>query len=144
MNRDPEAWARLGRALRSARDRQGLTQGELGDLAGVSGRSVQEAESGKVPRARKPYTLSRIAQALGWPVDSVEAVLDGEQPPGEWRDVPVKPDEKTAEAIIGQAMVRATDNVTSAEIRAATQIAVEELRRAGLIPEDNSARHVTN
>jgi transcriptional regulator with XRE-family HTH domain len=136
MNRDPNAWARLGRALRSAREHRGLTQQELGEMAGTSGRSVQDAEAGQVPKSRMPYTLGRIASALGWPEGAVTAVLDGEAPPGEgWRDVPVQPaiDEERLESIITNAMVRATEHATAAEIRAATKIALDELRRQGLL-----------
>ena len=136
MNRDPKAWARLGRALRSAREHRGLTQQELGELAGTSGRSVQDAEAGKVPQARMPYTLGKIASALGWPEGAVDAVLEGAAPPGEgWRDVPapLPIDEERLEGILTNAMVRATEHATAAEIRAATKIALDELRKNGLL-----------
>ena len=136
MQSDPQAWARLGRALRNAREHRGLTQQELGAQAGVSGRSVQEAESGKVPTARMPYTLGKIAAALGWPEGSVTAVLEGAAPPGDgYRDISVQHhiNEEDLGAIISNAMVRATDNVTSAGIKGATKIALDELRRHGLI-----------
>lgn len=139
MNRDPQAWARLGRALKNARERQGTTQEDLARQAGVSSRTVHEAEGGKVPKSRMPYTLAPIARALGWPAGSVEAVLGGAEPPGGWTDIPVHVDPETVTAIIGNAMLRAADNVTAAEIRRATQIAVEELRRAGIIPQSDEA-----
>ncbi|WP_327329882.1 helix-turn-helix domain-containing protein [Streptomyces sp. NBC_01201] len=141
MNRDPEAWARLGRALRSARDHQGLTQQELAEQADVSSRSIQEAEAGKMPAARMPYTLGRIAAALGWPEDAVTAVLDGSAPPGDgWQDAPVPQqliDEEQLAGIMTNAMVRATEHATAAEIRTATKIALDELRRQGVIGETN-------
>lgn len=140
MNRDPQAWARLGRALRDARERQGSTQAEVAARADVSTKSVQEAEAGKVPRARMPYTIAPVAQALGWPGGAVEAVLEGADPPGGWRDKPVQIDSEAVAAIIGQALIRATDNITTAEIRHATQIAVDELRRRGLIPDVNETQ----
>lgn len=135
MNRDPKAWARLGRALRNEREHRGLTQQELGELAGVSGRSVQDAEAGKVPQARMPYTIGRIASALGWPQGAVDKVLEGAAAPGAgWQDVPVRQlDEEKVAGIITHAMVRATENATTAEIRKATKMALDELRRQGLL-----------
>ncbi|MCP9205559.1 helix-turn-helix domain-containing protein [Streptomyces sp. NEAU-Y11] len=134
MNRDPQAWARLGRALKSAREHRGLSQAELATAADVSARSVQDAEGGKVPKARVPYTLARVAEALGWPAGAVDSVLDGGPIPGGWEDVPALA-ASDVETILSQAMVRATNNVTAAEIRAATKIAVDELRRRGVVPE---------
>lgn len=148
MNRDPEAWARLGHALRTAREHRSLTQQELAEAAGVSGRSVRDAEAGAVPKARMPYTLSRIAAALGWPEGAVDAVLDGAAPPGEgWRDVPVEQGQIDAEQLAGimtNAMVRATEHATAAEIRAATRIALDEMRRQGYLPEENGVQPSTN
>lgn len=146
MNRDPHAWARLGRALRTARTARGLTQEELGTLADVSGRSVQDAEAGTVPKARMPYTIGRIAAALGWPEGAVAAVLDGAAPPGgDWHDVTVQAqvDEETATGIIDSAMVRAMENATPAEIREATRIAVDALRRHGVIAETDGVQPST-
>lgn len=135
MNRDPKAWARLGQALAHARQAQSLSQDEVAERASVSTASVQSAEAGKVPKSRMPYTVPAIAAALGWPDGAVDAVLNGEEPPGGWKDVSVQfvIDEEQFEAILTNAMVRATDNVTSAEIRAATKIALDELRRQGLL-----------
>lgn len=146
MNRDPQSWARLGRALRTAREHRGLTQQELGELAGTSARSVQEAEGGAVPKSRMPYTIGRIASALGWPEGSVDAVLDGSPPPGDgWQDTPVQAqvDAEVATGIITNAMVRATEHATAAEIRAATKIALDEFRRLGLIAETNGVQPST-
>jgi transcriptional regulator with XRE-family HTH domain len=135
MNRDPKAWARLGHALRQARLTGGLSQAEVAEQAAVSTASVQTAESGVVPKARMPYTLAPIARVLGWPPGAVEAVLNGAEPPGGWQDVPVQQqiDAEHLGSIITNAMVRATEHATAAEIRAATRIALDELRRQGLI-----------
>lgn len=147
MNRDPQSWARLGHALRTTREHRGLTQQEVADLAGVSARSVRDAEAGVVPKARMPYTISRIAAAIDWPEGAITAVLDGEAPPGgDWQDVPVQAqvDEETATGIIDSAMVRAMNNATPAEIREATRLAVDALRRHGVIAETNGAQPSTN
>lgn len=146
MNRDPKAWARLGHALRAAREARGLTQEDLADLAGVSGRSVQEAEAGTVPKKRMPYTIGRIASALGWPEGAVPAILDGAAPPGgDWRPVSVQAqvDEETATGIITSAMVQASENVTPAEIRKATRLALDALRRHGVITETDGVQPST-
>ncbi|MFI1524982.1 helix-turn-helix domain-containing protein [Streptomyces griseus] len=147
MNRDPEAWARLGQALRTAREHRGLTQQELGAAADVSGRSVRDAEAGAVPKARMPYTIARIAAALGWPEGAIDAVLDGAAPPGEeWRDVSVQQqvDEERMDGIMTSAMVRAVEHATAAEIRAATRIALDEMRKQGLIRETDGVQPSTN
>jgi transcriptional regulator with XRE-family HTH domain len=137
MNRDPEAWARLGRALRQARLASGLSQDQVAEQAGVSTASIQTVEAGKVPKSRMPYTISPIARVLGWPPGAVDAVLEGAEPPGGWRDVSVQQqiDAECIAAAITNAMVRATEHATAAEIRDATRIALEELRRKGLISE---------
>lgn len=135
MNRDPQAWAQLGAALARARQAQGLTQEEVAERAGCSTASVQSAEAGKVPKARMPYTVTQVATALGWPAGSVEAVLDGASPPGGWKDVPVQKllDAEQVETIFAGAMVRATENATPAEIKKAARLALDELRRQGLV-----------
>lgn len=151
MTRDPHAWARLGRLLKQARTARNITQAELADLADVSTASVQSAEAGTVPKTRMPTTLSPIASALGWPAGAVDAVLDGGDPPtapraAGWHDVPVRPqlDEETATGILTGAMVRAMEQTPSAEIRAATKIAVDELRRHGYLAETNGLQPSTD
>lgn len=79
MNRDPNAWLRLGKLIRGHRVRGGWTQAELAQRARVSTKSVVTAESGAMP-TRMPPTLHRIADALGWPNHGVHAVLDGKDP----------------------------------------------------------------
>lgn len=146
MNRDPHAWARLGHALRIAREHLGLSQDELAALAEVSTASVQSAEAGTVPKKRMPFTLAPIARALGWPQGAVDDVLAGAEAPGsQWRDVPVQQhlDAEQFAGIMTNAMVRATEHTTSAEIRAATRIALDELRRHGYLAETNGVQPST-
>lgn len=80
MNRDPHAWQRLGQFIRNERERQGLSRSGLGSKAGVSGKSVQNAEAGEVPKRHRPPTLVKIVTALGWAPESIDRVLDGEEP----------------------------------------------------------------
>lgn len=135
MIRDPQAWTRLSQALAAARKAQGFTQGELADRADVSLGAVQRAEAGTVPKARMPITLHPIARALGWPDGAVDAVLGGAEPPSEYVDVDVQAlvDAERVETIISSAMVRSLKGVSSDEIRAATQTALDALRREGLL-----------
>ncbi|MGW8357358.1 helix-turn-helix domain-containing protein [Streptomyces wedmorensis] len=135
MNRDPQAWARLGQALASARRALGLTQEELAARAGVGLGSVKNAEAGVAPKARMPYTIPAIAKALGWPDGAVDAVLDGEAPPGGWSDTSVQKQvtEQQLEADLTHAMVRAAGTATGTEIEAATKAALDVLRQHGLI-----------
>jgi transcriptional regulator with XRE-family HTH domain len=142
MNRDPQAWARLGRALKQAREHLGLSQDELAGQADVSTASVQSAEYGKPPKGRMPYTIAKIARTLGWPSGAVDAVLDGEAPPGGWQDIPVLIDSAQVSAIVTDAMIRATNSITSAEIRAVTDIVVREFRKGGWI--NNEAEKDSN
>jgi transcriptional regulator with XRE-family HTH domain len=49
--------------LRQARQRSGLTQRELGELAGVGKGTVSELEAGR--RGAYPRMIRRLAEALG-------------------------------------------------------------------------------
>lgn len=148
MTRDPAAWARLGRALRAARGHRGLTLAKLGEVAGVSARAVQDAEAGTVPKARMPPSIGKIAAALGWPEGGVDAVLeDAGAPAGDsWQDVPARQHLAggAVEGILTSAMVRAMTDTPAAEIRAAAQIALDELRRQGFIAETDGAQPEPN
>jgi transcriptional regulator with XRE-family HTH domain len=72
-------WAKLGAAIRSAREARGLSQVDLAELAGISEGSVQNLESGK-PRNRMPQTLAKMEPHLGWAEGSGRAILDGGEP----------------------------------------------------------------
>lgn len=135
MNRDPEVWARIGRAIASKRAAEGLRQEDLAAKAGVSHRSVQNAESGTPPKARLPQSLYPIVKALGFPDTWIDDVLEGKTPPGEWRDVDVQAvvDEERLEADLTNAFVRASDKATGPEIREGVKAAIDVLRQHGLI-----------
>jgi transcriptional regulator with XRE-family HTH domain len=135
MNRDPEVWARIGRTIASRRAAEGLRQEDLAAKAGVSHRSVQNAESGAAPKARLPQSLYPIVKALGLPDTWIDDVLAGKSPPGEWRDVDVQGDvdEERLEADLTHALVRASEHASAAEIKASTRAALDVLRQHGLI-----------
>lgn len=86
MTYDPEAWAVLGRAIRSDRNRQGLTREQLADRVRerggqVSGRSIGSLETGVVPkRGTKPPSLEPTVAALGWKRGWADRILAGEDP----------------------------------------------------------------
>lgn len=134
---DPQAWARLASALRAAREARQWTQAELADRAKVSARAVQDAERGRPPRLRMPYTLTPIARELGWPAGTVDTILAGGAAPG-WENAATRSgvDRRVLEAVITSAITRAVDNATSIEIRRAVALALEELARAGLVAAD--------
>lgn len=58
----------LGRAIREAREKIGLSQRELGQKVGVTGSYVSTIESGAIPTEA---TARKMAQVLGLPVDGV-------------------------------------------------------------------------
>ena len=86
MERDPGVWAVLGRAIRSDRDRQGLTREQLAERVierggKITARSIASLEYGTVPKKRdKPPTLEPTVSALGWPRGSADRILNGEDP----------------------------------------------------------------
>ncbi|MFJ3839405.1 helix-turn-helix transcriptional regulator [Streptomyces sp. NPDC090054] len=80
MNRDPEAWKRLGRLFRNARELKGLTRAEFALKAGVSEKAVYNAEKGDVPSRHQPPTLVKISVGHGWRPESIQQILEGGDP----------------------------------------------------------------
>lgn len=80
MNRDPQAWKRLGRLMRDAREQAGLNRKDFADLAGVSEKAVYNAEKGDPPSRQQPPTLVKIAAGHGWKPESIQRILDGGEP----------------------------------------------------------------
>ncbi len=73
-------WERLARTLRAELRHRGWTQAEFAYRAGVGTKTVNDLASGR-ERARIPSTTRAIEDALDWPRGTVQAVLDGEEPP---------------------------------------------------------------
>jgi transcriptional regulator with XRE-family HTH domain len=74
---DQQFGVALGAALRQLRKRLGLSQAEVGKLAGLSQRAVSHLERGG--RAGRAATWERILGALG--LDAASAGLIGEGKP---------------------------------------------------------------
>jgi transcriptional regulator with XRE-family HTH domain len=86
MDRNPQAWAELGKAIREDRERQSLTRDELAARViarggSITTRSIASLEKGVVPKKRdKPPTLGPTIAALGWPLGAEDRILAGESP----------------------------------------------------------------
>lgn len=80
-----EDWARLGAALRKAREERGWSRKKLAELSGVSEKSIQLTEEGRVP-TRWPKSLTILAGTLGWEAGTVPRILDGNDPFAEFLD----------------------------------------------------------
>ncbi|MFF5759647.1 helix-turn-helix domain-containing protein [Streptomyces longwoodensis] len=72
----PEDWARLGAEIRWSRDRQGYSRKRLAEMSGVSEKSIQLTEEGRVP-TRWPKSLDAIEKALDWLPGTMIQVLNG-------------------------------------------------------------------
>ncbi len=85
MDRD---WARLGSALRAAREDLGLGQKEVADRIGVSRNALRNTEIGEISRVTP--TVREYARIVGWTEASIDVVLNGGEPT---REAAVPPDE---------------------------------------------------
>ncbi|MEU1805872.1 helix-turn-helix transcriptional regulator [Streptomyces sp. NPDC019937] len=90
MERD---WARLGAALKAAREARGLSQAELGERIGVKRGAMRNIERGLFSKVT--HTVRSYAREVGWDTGSIDAVLAGGDPtPAE--TAPEAPDERAA------------------------------------------------
>ncbi|MBQ0974510.1 helix-turn-helix domain-containing protein [Streptomyces sp. RK31] len=80
LSSSPEAWLRLGRALRESRDRAGLSRQALAEKCNVSEKAIQTAEEGRVPSRRWPKSVDRIASCLGWEPGKAVAMVAADVP----------------------------------------------------------------
>jgi transcriptional regulator with XRE-family HTH domain len=74
-----EPWRRLAGAVRARRDALGWTQAELAARSGVSEPTIRVIETARRSSYQRA-TLRAIAEALGWPTDSPDRILRGEEP----------------------------------------------------------------
>lgn len=79
MRFSPDDWARLGRLVRDAREAKGWSRRHMAEASGVSEKSIQITEEGRVP-TRWPGSLASIESALGWRVGTARWVLEGNDP----------------------------------------------------------------
>lgn len=79
MKWSPEDWARLGALIRKSREQQGYSRKRLSEMSGVSEKSIQLIEEGRVP-TRWPKSLDTLEEALGWGSGWMARVLDGHDP----------------------------------------------------------------
>jgi len=75
----PEAWRRLGEAVKDRRLALGWTQQEAADRSGVSLATWRLIELGGRERYQE-LTLRGIIRGLGWPLDAVDRIRSG----GSW------------------------------------------------------------
>ncbi|WP_406143680.1 helix-turn-helix domain-containing protein [Streptomyces anulatus] len=90
MDRD---WARLGSALRAAREDLGLEQQQVAERIGVKRGALRNVERGEISRVTP--TVREYTRIVGWTEASIDAVLSGGEPTRE----AVPPDEP-ASAIV--------------------------------------------
>lgn len=76
MQWSPEDWARLGANIRGSREAQGYSRRALAEASGVSEKSIQIIEEGRVP-TRWPKSLNAIEAALDWVPGTMKHILDG-------------------------------------------------------------------
>ncbi|NYV73101.1 helix-turn-helix domain-containing protein [Streptomyces sp. UH6] len=95
MNQDRTklAWRELASAIRNAREKRGLSQMALAELAGVSEGSVQNLEKGD-SRTRIPPTIAKLEPHLGWARGAGMEILEGGEPTP--APAPTEPAEKPA------------------------------------------------
>ncbi|WP_435173245.1 helix-turn-helix domain-containing protein [Actinacidiphila sp. bgisy145] len=74
-------WTRVGAAVRTARNRQNLTQRELAAEVGTSEPTIRAIERG-TEYAKITPTLRSIARYFGWAEGSIEAIRDGRESAG--------------------------------------------------------------
>ena len=78
MEYDQAARKRLGRAVRAARLKAGYAnRGDFADQLKRSARQVQALENGE--SGVGPDTWAAAAETLGWPLEQVYALLDGDE-----------------------------------------------------------------
>lgn len=75
-----EDWDRVGRVLRLHRREHRWKQDELAERSGVSTPIIREIENNTVTRRRNPQTLELLSEALGFPRQYLDDILNGRLP----------------------------------------------------------------
>lgn len=76
----PELHRKLGDAVRERRSQLRMTQGDVMAKGGPSQATIRHIESGEQQTYRRA-TLLDLEAALDWPMGTVDAILDGREPP---------------------------------------------------------------
>jgi hypothetical protein len=80
---DPRAWKAVGEAVKAQRGAlDQMTQKELHVAARVGISVISELENGVIIRDRAPGTLARLSEALRWPENYLDDILNGHATPG--------------------------------------------------------------
>jgi transcriptional regulator with XRE-family HTH domain/tetratricopeptide (TPR) repeat protein len=146
----------LSRALTALRSKRGLTQDELGTLAGTTGKVISHLETGYKPLTREK--LDRYAALLGFDREDVEVALAWLEPPEEdaapRSPVDPTPAERRRIEAGAQAVGRGTAEIARAEmIREVREVKARRDREeaearwaelAGLTPEARRQRVETD
>jgi transcriptional regulator with XRE-family HTH domain len=81
-------WTAVGQAIAARRKAQKMTQKELHDAADVSIFVISEIEKHRIIRDRAPGTLERLSEALDWPANHLDNILNRHPTP-----VPATPEQ---------------------------------------------------
>jgi transcriptional regulator with XRE-family HTH domain len=104
--------ARLGAALRAARERQRLTQEQLAERSGLSYKFIGEVERGSGNPTIE--TIDRLAEALGVGIGSLFVETDHHRAPNEYQ-ISKRELQRVREAL--ESIVEVTDSVARVESR---------------------------
>jgi len=75
-------WTAVGEAVEAQRNALKMTQEELHVAARVSISVIAELERGITRKRRAPGTLERLSEALDWPANYLDDILNGRPTPG--------------------------------------------------------------
>jgi transcriptional regulator with XRE-family HTH domain len=76
-----EDWDAVAEAIQTRLAQTRMTQLDVASRARLSLTTVRELQHNLNPRRRRrPQTLAAVSQALGWPPDYLQHVLNGDQP----------------------------------------------------------------
>lgn len=129
------AAAALAGAVQGRRLQLNLSIIRAASTAGLSKDTWKRVERAEPVR---DITYSKIEDVLGWTQGSIAEILGGGSPTliepagGDGITFARIPEEDIGQAVTG-AMVAVADNLTAAEIREVSRLAVEELKRRGLV-----------
>jgi transcriptional regulator with XRE-family HTH domain len=75
-----EDWDAVAEAIQTRLVQTRMTQLDVASRARLSLTTVRELQHNLSPRRRRPQTLAAVSQALGWPPDYLQQLVNGDQP----------------------------------------------------------------